>query len=100
MNLLISAGEASGDAHGARLLAALRKKKPSVAAFGMGGRRLAAAGLDREVFSEELSVVGISEVFEKLPALWRALRRLKAAPRPPPPPAPGVSHFPAFPPLP
>jgi lipid-A-disaccharide synthase len=79
LNLLISTGEASGDGHGARLLEALRKKKPDLRAFGMGGRRLAAAGLDRVVFSEELSVVGISEVFEKLPALWRALRRLKAA---------------------
>ncbi len=81
LNLLISTGEASGDGHGARLLAALRRKKPGLAAFGMGGRRLAAAGLDRVVSSEELSVVGISEVFEKLPALWRALRRLRAAAR-------------------
>ena len=81
LNLLISTGEASGDGHGARLLAALRRKRPGLGAFGMGGRRLAAAGLDRVVSSEELSVVGISEVFEKLPALWRALRRLGAAAR-------------------
>ncbi len=96
MNLLISSGEASGDGHGARLLAALRKKKPGVAAFGMGGRRLAAAGLDRVVFSEELSVVGISEVFEKLPALWRALRRLKAAARERRPDGAVLIDFPDF----
>src|SRR5260370_12870426 len=96
MNLLISAGEASGDAHGARLLAALRKKRPGLAAFGMGGRRLAAAGLDRVVFSEELSVVGISEVFEKLPALWRALRRLKAAARERRPDGAVLIDFPDF----
>lgn len=76
MNLLISAGEASGDLHAARLLAALRRERPDVRAFGMGGARLEAAGLERIVSSDELSVVGISEVFAKLPALRRALSRL------------------------
>ena len=47
----------------------------------MGGERLEAAGLERVVASEELSVVGISEVFEKLPALCRALARLRAEAR-------------------
>ena len=45
----------------------------------MGGPRLEAEGLDRIVRSESLSVVGISEVFEKLPALLRALRLLGAS---------------------
>jgi lipid-A-disaccharide synthase len=96
LNLLISTGEASGDGHGARLLAALRRKTPGLAAFGMGGLRLAAAGLDRVVCSEELSVVGISEVFEKLPALWRALRRLKAAARESRPDGAVLIDFPDF----
>jgi lipid-A-disaccharide synthase len=96
LNLLISTGEASGDGHGARLLAALRRKKPGLAAFGMGGRRLAASGLERVVCSEELSVVGISEVFEKLPALWRALRRLKAAARERRPDGAVLIDFPDF----
>jgi lipid-A-disaccharide synthase len=96
LNLLISSGEASGDGHGARLLAALRKKRPDLAAFGMGGRRLAAAGLDRVVSSEELSVVGISEVFEKLPALWLALRRLRSAARERRPDGAVLIDFPDF----
>ncbi len=79
MNLLISAGEASGDLHGARLLAALTGRRPGLTAFGMGGERLAAAGLNRVARSESLSVVGISEVFEKLPALWQAIRQLRDA---------------------
>ena len=79
MNLLISAGEASGDLHGARLLSALKKRRPDLTAFGMGGERLEAAGLERVVASEALSVVGISEVFEKLPALWRAIAALRDA---------------------
>jgi lipid-A-disaccharide synthase len=76
LNLFISAGEASGDLHGARLLKALRERRRDLTAFGMGGARLEAAGLERVVESEALSVVGISEVLEKLPLLFRALRRL------------------------
>jgi len=81
VNLLISAGEASGDLHGARLLASLRAARPDVDAFGMGGARLEKAGLDRVVRSESLSVVGFSEVLEKLPRLVRALRTLRGEAR-------------------
>jgi lipid-A-disaccharide synthase len=81
MNLLISAGEASGDLHGARLLEALRRRRPDLTAFGMGGDRLERAGLRRIVRSEKLAVVGVFEVFEKLPALSRALARMRGAAR-------------------
>lgn len=96
MNLLVSAGEASGDLHGARLLAALRRARPDLAAFGMGGERLASAGLERVVASESLSVVGISEVVEKLPALCRALLRLDAEARRRRPDAAVLIDFPDF----
>jgi lipid-A-disaccharide synthase len=76
MNILISAGEASGDIHGSRLLRSLRSLRPGIGAFGMGGEKLEAEGLERIVSSENLSVVGISEVFEKLPDLSRALRAI------------------------
>jgi lipid-A-disaccharide synthase len=79
MNLLLSAGEASGDLHGARLLAALRELRPGIRAFGMGGERLVAAGLDAVVRSEALSVVGISEAVEKVPGVLRAVSSLDAA---------------------
>jgi lipid-A-disaccharide synthase len=78
LKLLISAGEASGDQHGARLLAALRRKQPDLFAFGMGGPRLRAQGMEAVVSSETLSVVGFSEVFEKLPQLARGLKALVA----------------------
>jgi lipid-A-disaccharide synthase len=96
LNLLISAGEASGDLHGARLLAALKRRRPGLTAFGMGGERLEAAGLDRVARSESLSVVGISEVFEKLPALWRAIRLLRDAARRSRPDAAILIDFPDF----
>jgi lipid-A-disaccharide synthase len=81
MNLLFSAGEASGDLHGARLLEALRRRRPDLTAFGMGGERLERAGLRRIVRSDELAVVGVFEVFEKLPALSGALARMRGAAR-------------------
>ncbi len=96
MNLLISAGEASGDLHGARLLRALQARQPGLTAFGMGGARLAEAGLDPVVRSEELSVVGISEVVEKLPALRAALRELEQAALRRKPAAAIVIDFPDF----
>lgn len=79
MNLLLSAGEASGDLHGARLLRCLAALRPDLRAFGMGGARLVEAGLEPVVRREALSVVGITEVLEKLPALRRAVRALDAA---------------------
>ena len=57
LNLLISAGEASGDLHGARLLTALKRRRPGLTAFGMGGERLESAGIDSVSLSESLSVV-------------------------------------------
>jgi lipid-A-disaccharide synthase len=96
MNLLISAGEASGDLHGARLLAELRRQRPDLTAFGMGGARLAEAGLERIAASEELSVVGFTEVVEKLPALRGALGRLAAEARRRRPDAAVVIDFPDF----
>jgi lipid-A-disaccharide synthase len=96
MNLLISAGEASGDLHGARLLRALGELRPGIRAFGMGGARLSGAGLDAIVRSEALSVVGITEVLEKLPGVLRALSALRAAAAERRPEAAVLIDFPDF----
>lgn len=66
-DLLLVAGEASGDLHGARLLQELRHRVGDLEAFGLGGEELAAAGLDRVADSGEISVVGLSEVLKALP---------------------------------
>jgi lipid-A-disaccharide synthase len=76
LNLLISSGEASGDIYASRLVRALALRRPGTRFFGMGGPRLAAAGLDRVAASEAISVVGIFEVFAKLPAIRKALAAL------------------------
>jgi lipid-A-disaccharide synthase len=65
--LLVVAGEASGDLHGARLLSELRRLIPDLAPFGLGGDEMQAAGLTAVAHSSEISVVGITEVLKILP---------------------------------
>ncbi len=77
-DLLIVAGEASGDLHGARLLAELAKLVPEVRAFGLGGDELSAAGLDPVAHISEISVVGITEAFKILRRAHQIFRRLLA----------------------
>ena len=96
MNILLSAGEASGDLHGARLLRCLAERRPDLKAFGMGGARLVEAGLEPVVRREALSVVGITEVLEKLPAVRRAVRDLGAAAAARRPDAAVLIDFPDF----
>jgi lipid-A-disaccharide synthase len=76
--LLISAGEASGDMYAAQLARALRERCPDVHLFGMGGPRMREAGVQILVDSADVNVAGIFEVFRKIPALRRALRALRA----------------------
>ena len=64
---LISAGEASGDLHAARLLQELLALDPTLRAFGMGGPELRSAGMDVVADSSEISVVGITEALKILP---------------------------------
>ncbi len=64
--LLVVAGEASGDLHGARLVSELHRLVPGLSVFGLGGDELRAAGLDPVAHSAEISVVGITEVLRIL----------------------------------
>ena len=77
-DLLVVAGEASGDLHGARLLAELRRLAPDVRAFGLGGHELHEAGMELVARSEEISVVGLAEVIRVLPRARQIFRLLLA----------------------
>jgi lipid-A-disaccharide synthase len=74
--ILVVAGEASGDDHAARLVAALREFCPAAQFFGVGGEALAAQGVRILTPASELAVVGLMEVVRHLPAVWRALRTI------------------------
>jgi lipid-A-disaccharide synthase len=67
LDLLVVAGEASGDLHAARLVSELRRRVPGLSTFGLGGDELMATGLDAVAHSAEISVVGITEVLKILP---------------------------------
>jgi len=70
----IVAGEASGDALAATLIAAMRDSHPHVHFAGIAGPRMEAAGCEAWVPMEKLAVRGFSEVVAHLPELLR-LRR-------------------------
>jgi lipid-A-disaccharide synthase len=76
-NILIVAGEASGDLHGSKVVEALRQLDPQVRIVGMGGNHLRRAGVEILVDSSRLAVVGITEVLGRLGDLLRAYRKLK-----------------------
>ena len=79
--IFISAGEASGEHYGALLTAALRQQLAAAGQtaqfFGMGGSRMAAEGLECVVRSEDMAVMGLTEVVRHLPRIYREYRRLK-----------------------
>ena len=77
-SILLSAGEASGDLHGATLCRALREIHPGVRLIGMGGPRMAAAGMELVADVSGHAVVGTSEALGRIPRLYRAYRLLKA----------------------
>jgi len=80
-SLLIVAGEASGDAHAASLVNALRAAAPEVEfeLFGATGARMRAAGVESIVKADELAILGLWEIGRALPKFWRAFGELKRA---------------------
>jgi lipid-A-disaccharide synthase len=64
--ILISAGEASGDYHGAALARALRELAPGVELRGLGGARMAQAGVDLIADIKDMNVMGLVELLPQL----------------------------------
>jgi lipid-A-disaccharide synthase len=78
--IFIVAGEPSGDAIGAALIAALREHTGGrLRVEGIGGERMAAAGLASMVPLSELAVAGLAEVLPRAPLILRRVRETVAA---------------------
>ena len=81
--IFISAGEASGEQYGALLASALSRriapKGERAELIGMGGPRMEAAGVERIVRSEDMAVMGFTEVVRHLPRIYREFKKLKRA---------------------
>ena len=75
--ILISAGEASSDMYAARLATALHART-GARLFGMGGKRMAEAGVDLIADYHQVAVVGISEVLHKIPTVVGVQRKIAA----------------------
>ena len=76
--IMLVAGEASGDLHGAALCRALREDAPGARLFGMGGVRMAAAGMEVIEDVTTRAIVGGTEAAAGVVPLYRAYRRLRA----------------------
>ena len=96
--IFISAGEASGEQYGALLIDALQRQLAAAGRtatfFGMGGPRMAAAGLECVVRAEDMAVMGLTEVVLHLPRIYREFKKLKQAIRQWPPSVAVLIDFP------
>jgi len=81
--IFLSAGEASGEAYGALLISELQSRCAALGItptfLGMGGERMQSLGLRRIVRSEDVAVMGITEVIRHLPQIYAEYRKLKSA---------------------
>lgn len=75
--VMIIAGEASGDLHGARLVTAMNGKRSGLSFSGMGGKELEAVGVKLLFDAKRIAVVGIAEVISVLGDILLARKILK-----------------------
>ena len=79
--IFISAGEASGEHYGALLIDALKTqlaaRGQTAHFFGMGSTRMAQAGLELVTRSEDMAVMGVTEILLHLPRIYREFRKLR-----------------------
>ena len=94
--IMMSAGEASGDLHGATVCRALKRLDPHLRIVGMGGSRMKAEGMEVLVDPTAHAGVGTSEVLGRIPSLFRAYRLLVRTLRRDRPQALVVIDFPEF----
>lgn len=77
VKILISAGEPSGDLHGAAVARALAKRLPHARLYGFGGDLMRAAGVDLRAHADQMAVMGFFEVARHLPYFLRLLKDVR-----------------------
>lgn len=78
MHVFISAGEPSGDLHGANLAVALRAMDAAVRLSGLGGSRMRSAGVELLFPLAEHAILGFIAVLRVIPAMVDLLDRVTA----------------------
>jgi lipid-A-disaccharide synthase len=94
--VLLVAGEASGDLHGADLVTALKRQAPGIEVFGVGGPSLREAGMRTLVDTATIAGMGLFEARDKVRALIGAYRQLTNILRTTPPDLLVLIDFPEF----
>lgn len=76
--VLMVAGETSGDLHGGGVVRELRRLRPGVDVYGIGGDRMRAEGMDLVRHCSAMAFMGFAEVVRNLPFVLRVERELAA----------------------
>jgi lipid-A-disaccharide synthase len=80
LRLFVVAGEHSGDALGAKLMAAINARRPGrVRYVGVGGPQMAQEGLVSQFPMEEVAVMGPAAIARRLPNILRRIQSTAAA---------------------
>ncbi|HEY8159474.1 MAG TPA: lipid-A-disaccharide synthase [Methylobacter sp.] len=77
LKILFSAGESSGDQHAANMFLELKKQQPDINGIGMGGAKMAQAGIDILYDSANIAVIGVVEVIKHYAEIRRALKLMQ-----------------------
>lgn len=95
---MIVAGEASGDAHAAKLVRAISELAPEkdFGFFGATSHKLREAGVEEIVNADDFSVVGLPEIAKTLPMFWKDFKKLKQTAKERKPDAVILVDFPDF----
>ncbi len=72
--IVIIAGEVSGDVHGSRLIAALKKVEPGLIVRGIGGDLMIEEGLKPLFHIKQMSFLGLWEIVKHLPFIKKVFR--------------------------
>jgi len=75
--IMIVAGEASGDMHGANLVREMLKIDPSLNFYGIGGNKLREQGVKLLANASDMAVVGLTEVISKLGSILKIMGMMK-----------------------
>jgi len=76
MKIAISAAETSGDLVASSLVSALKLSQPDFEIEGLAGDKMIEAGCKRLWHTDQVNVMGISEVLKKLPSILRLRRSI------------------------
>ncbi len=75
--VFFSAGESSGDQHAASMFMELKKHQPDIQGIGMGGVKMAQAGIDIRYDSSSIGVIGVVEVIRHFGEILRTLKSMQ-----------------------